>query len=219
MGKFIDLTGQKFGKLTIINKADKRSSSGSIYWNCKCDCGNVTVVIGRHLKNGHTKSCGCLHIKQAKEQARRMSQNNIKHNKSNTRLYHIYKCMLNRCYLKVHKFYKNYGGRGITICEEWKNDFIIFYNWAIENGYKDNLSIDRINNDENYEPSNCRWLSVKEQANNRRTNILYEYQGEIKSLKFICEKFNAKYGTVRKRIVNGMNLKEALDIEQQRNRK
>lgn len=219
MGKFIDLTGQKFGRLTVIEQTDKRDSCGSVYWMCKCECGNTTKVITKYLKNGHTKSCGCLHIQKAKEQAKRMTIKNKKHNKSNTRLYHIYRGMISRCYSKTHRFYKNYGERGIEICDEWLNDFMNFYNWAMNNGYDDTLTIDRIDNNRNYEPSNCRWLTVKEQSNNRRTNTLYEYQGEMKPLKFICEKLNVKYGTIRKRIVSGMSLEEALEIEQQRNRK
>lgn len=219
MAKFIDLTGQKFNKLTVLCKSNKRDNSGSIYWKCKCDCGNETLVITKHLKNGHTKSCGCLHIQQAKEQAKKMIKNNIIHNKSNTRLYHIYQGMINRCYKETHKFYKNYGGRGIRICDEWLKDFMSFYNWAMENGYKEDLTIDRINNNGNYEPNNCRWLTIKEQAENRRTNTLYKYKGEIKPLKLICEELNVKYTTIRKRIVNGMSLEEALNIEQQKDRK
>ena len=218
MGKFVDLTGQKFNKLTVISRVEsRRQPSGKLvtYWKCKCECGKTTEVKACDLKNGHTVSCGCSHIQQAKQQAKTMSKNNILHGKSNTRLYHIYNGMFNRCYKEKHKFYKNYGGRGIKICDEWLNNFMTFYNWAINNDYQDNLTIDRINNDGNYEPNNCRWQTIKEQANNRRTNQMYEYKGKKQSLKEICNELHLNYTTIWKRIKKGMSLEEAIKFEKQ----
>lgn len=157
MSKRLDLAGQKFGRLTVLEFAYVKNRNS--YWKCICDCGNIYTVEGQHLKNGHTKSCGC-----------------IRHGKSNTRLHKIWTGMKDRCYNKNCKDYSRYGGRGILICDEWRNDFMKFYTWAIANGYSDELSIDRIDVDGNYEPSNCRWATLAKQNRNMRTNIKIEYQ-------------------------------------------
>ena len=134
-----------------------------------CDCGNRKVIEGYKLKTGHTKSCGCL--------VRENGLNNKTHGMTNTRLYRIYAGIKDRCLNKSNERYSDYGGRGIEICEEWLSDFMSFYNWAIDNGYSEELSIDRIDVDGNYEPNNCRWATKLEQANNKRNNILITYNG------------------------------------------
>lgn len=196
MSNFIDLTGQKFGKLTVIKKVEK-SKNNRIKWICKCERGNITTVITYHLKSGKIKSCGCSKIKKGKENSA------YKHGLSNNKIYRkldsIYGTIKCRCYNPNNKKYKNYGGRGITICEEWKNDFMSFYNWAINNGYKEGLSIDRINVNGNYEPNNCRWVRMKEQANNKTNNHYITYNGETHTMMEWSKILNINYSTIRER--------------------
>lgn len=170
MTKEFDITGKKFGNLTAVKKIDSK------YWLFKCDCGKEKKIKKTNVVCGITKSCGCLWYKE-------VALGNKKHGMSKTRLYECWRDMRNRCYLKTRYDYKRYGGRGIVVCDEWKNKFEPFYDWAINNGYKDYLTIDRIDVNGNYCPENCRWATKKEQALNRRTTVFVEYNGEKHSLK------------------------------------
>ena len=188
-----DLTGKKFGKLEVIGVHD--TGSRKTYYVCQCDCGNVKVVRADSLISGATKSCGCI----KKERDKTNLTANHRHKMSGTRIYETWQDMKRRCYNKQNVRYNRYGGRGIKVCEEWLNNFQSFYDWAIRNGYSDDLTIDRIDNDGNYEPSNCRWSTVKEQCNNRSSNINITIGNATKSLMSWCEIFNVDYKKVHAR--------------------
>jgi len=164
------MTNKKFGRLTVIKPATYNTKQRSWYWECKCECGNICVINGQRLRNGGTQSCGCFNIDRMKERF-------TTHGKSNSDLNHVFVAMKQRCNNPKCKDYHNYGGRGIMICPEWEN-FEVFYEWAINNGYTKGLTIDRINNNGNYEPSNCRWATYKEQNSNHRRNRLITFQGK-----------------------------------------
>ena len=152
-----DLSGMKYGFLTVLSYA-YTGKNRKTFFLCKCECGKEKAVESSHLKDGHTTSCGCKKITQRT------------HGCSKTRLYTIWRGLMQRCRNKNNKGYKNYGGKGIDVCVDW-NSFVAFREWALCNGYTDSLTLDRINNFGNYEPSNCRWATMKEQQNNRTNNI------------------------------------------------
>ena len=161
MNPIRDLTNQRFGRLTAIQPTKNRSKSGNVIWLCKCDCGNFSEVANKSLLSGLTKSCGCLRRKRTIER-------NLKHGDASRgtkpRLYNIWTDMKARCLSLNLPQYKYYGKRGITICEQWKNNYLAFKWWAMSHGYADDLTIDRINHKGNYEPNNCQWLTRSENS-------------------------------------------------------
>lgn len=191
MGAFIDLTGQKFGYLTVIKRTENKGKH--TMWLCRCECEKVVTVNGYDLRKERIKSCGC-------KKGLMITQKKTQHGYSHTRLDNAYQSIIKRCYDENNPAYKDYGGRGIVMCDEWLNDKTKFFKWAVANGYADNLTIDRIDNDKGYSPDNCRWATMKEQANNRRSNHYVFYDGEIYTLKELAEKYNINYDKLKQRI-------------------
>lgn len=276
MGKFIDLTGQKFGKLTVVSRnVDKISPCGQKYttWNCVCDCGNKTIVSSNNLRRCHTNSCGCLNsnrerfnnlvgmrfetlevLHMAEEHVKPSGRkilmwqcrcdcgnivtvsgeslkygntkscgckrrNNFRtHGKSDTRLYEIWTDMKQRCLNPNQKNYKYYGGRGITICKEWLDDFINFYDWAMENGYQDKLTIDRIDVNGKYEPNNCRWVTMETQLRNTRRNHFIEINGERHTIAEWARIYEINPQTINSRIRKGVSEQNAILLPVKRKR-
>lgn len=203
-----DITGQKFGMLTVIERdgygVDKDGKHYSL-WKCQCECGNITTISQHLIVTGEKRSCGCLR-KQFK------STKGERHGMSGTRLYTTYRMMLARCENPTDHHFKDYGGRGIKVCDEWKNSFNSFYEWAIANGYTDNLTIDRIDVNGNYEPNNCRWATNTQQQRNKRNNKRHLVNGEYLLIKEISEKYNIPEETLRGRMRYGnMTMQEAVN--------
>lgn len=196
MSKLKDLTGQKFGKLTVIKRAE--NIKNRTRWECICECGRKVIIDSSHLRAGNTKSCG---------QCRDLYKNHI-------RLYHIWNSMKQRCNNKNIANYKNYGGRGIKVCDEWK-EFEDFYNWARKNGYDENAkrgeyTIDRIDTNCNYEPSNCRFVTTKENVWNRRCTKKVIYKKKEYWLPELAEKFNIHPTILTDRLKRGWDIEKAL---------
>ena len=208
MGKHVNLIGKKFNRLTVVRQTDKRDSNGNIIWLCVCDCGNMVEQRGGSLTSGHAKSCGCWHRERSSVFAKKHLRT---HGLRKHRLYTIWEHMKQRCYNVNNKSYKDYGARGITVCNEWRCDFLSFFNWAIDNGYRENLTIDRINNNGNYEPSNCRWATNIVQNRNKRHLHMITYNHKTQTLVEWSEVVGIKYNTLERRINKyGWSIERAL---------
>ena len=201
MGEVIDLTGKRFGRLTVLRQATEKQNN-RICWVCICDCGKKVIISGQSLRSGATKSCGCL----LRETARKNLEPSIRtHSQSKTRLYRVWCAMKRRCYNPNTDAYKHYGGRGIKVCDEWKNDFVSFQEWALANGYDEEAkvgqcTIDRKDNNKDYSPENCHWVTQKEQTRNTRTNHYVEYQGETVTIAELSEITGIPYNKLQPRI-------------------
>jgi hypothetical protein len=175
--KTVDLIGQKFGRLTVIERTG--SDKNGVKWRCKCSCGNYIEVHGTGLRKHKSSSCGCY----KKEVNSKFCHDTFtKHGETNTPLYGVWQSLKQRCLNPKNKAYKNYGSRKITVFPEWKNDFLSFKKWAEQNGYQSGLTIERIDNNGNYEPSNCTWIPLKEQATNRRSSHFVTFKGETHTI-------------------------------------
>lgn len=201
-GSYIDIRGQKFGRLTAIRYKGVRGRRRT-YWECRCDCGNIAYVDTNHLKSGHTSSCGCI-------SRERIKNLNKKTGLSTTKLYYAYRNMLNRCFYKKTAMYKEYGARGITVCDEWvdkENGFKKFSDWALTNGYSEGLTLDRIDVNGNYCPENCRWVDIYTQANNKRNNWHLKINGEIDTVGNWARRLKLNYWNLLHCAKGGKNTK------------
>lgn len=202
--------GQKFGRLTVleiyhVEKTEKHSAGWE--WKCKCDCGNETTARPTMIFSGKKLSCGCLKAEQNTENLCHKT-----HGQSHTRLNRIWCGMKYRCKNERCHAYAKYGGRGITICDEWDKDFSVFYDWSMENGYDDTLTIERIDVNKGYNPDNCKWVTLEDQAANKQNTVWVDYHGERVQLSVICRELNVKYNMAYYRIFDmGMTADEALD--------
>ena len=207
--KTIDILNKRFGKLVAIKRAT--NMSGKTAWECECDCGNITYVTTSNLTCNRIHSCGCLRVEQLLERS-------TTHNQRHTHLYEVWKGLRQRCNNPKHASYHNYGGRGIKVCEEWDKSFQEFYDWAYANGYstenqkdeKLKLTIDRIDNNGDYCPENCRWVDRKIQAINTRVAKTITLNGQTKCIAEWCRFYNISRTNYDTRIKCGWSIEEAL---------
>lgn len=203
MGKFKDLSEKKFSRLTVVGmNTDNKCNKNNVMWDCVCECGGKTITSSYSLNSGHTKSCGCLQIESA-----------TKHGMYKTQLYSLWFHIKERCTSENCNNFHRYGGRGIKMCDEWINDPLEFIKWCKNNGYKKGLQIDRIDNDGNYEPSNCRFVKAKINARNRSNNHIIKYNGKEMCISEWAEYLGISNQTILSRIRAGHTPEKALSTE------
>ena len=198
-----DIIGKKFGKLTVIRFIEKKTLNNRprYFYECKCECGNIVIREKSNLREGKMSSCGCYPA----------GKMNAKHGlwSYDNKLYGVWQTMKARCFRQNCHKYKDYGARNVTVCDEWKNDFKAFNDWAFANGYKEGLSIERIDNDGNYEPSNCKWITKEAQAKNKRSNVFIEFNNERHCLAEWARLLNINYKLLHQRLKNGWSIEKA----------
>ena len=205
-----DLTGQRFGRLVVLSRAEN-SWDGKPMWKCLCDCGKECVKYGSALTYGYTKSCGCYNRELAEKKQYR-------HGETRSRLYSVWNMMKQRCNDPNHRYYKNYGGRGVSVCDEWAKSYEAFRDWAMANGYDPDAkhgecTLDRIDNDGDYCPENCRFIGWSEQQRNTRRSRTITFNGETKTLVEWGEKTEINPGTIAFRLKSGWSVEDALTIK------
>ena len=208
MQKLIDLTGKKFGRLVVIEGIEKRSKNGRVLWKCLCDCGNYSTVCSSDLKSGNTKSCGCGEI-----------ENRITHGMSKHKCFKTWDGMMRRCYSEKHMAYHNYGGRGISVVKQWRESPKVFIEWMVANGWEKGLEIDRIDNDGDYMPENCRIVTTMENHNNTRYNRRFIAYGENLTVGEASRKYKIRYSTIMERLKRGWTGNRAVSSVQHWNGK
>ena len=207
-GRIKDITNQRFGNLTALKYVGSNKDKKAM-WECKCDCGNTYVTTGKSLRLNLTTSCGCMKIQRAIQ----LGKKNKTHGKTKTRLYNIWHGMKKRCRTESDTNFKYYGGKGISVCDEWVNSFESFEDWSIKNGYSENLTLDRINPEGNYEPDNCRWADWVTQGNNRSNNVFIMFEGEEMTKAEAARKIGISSQLLQYRYDRGIPLRGKDDIE------
>lgn len=202
-----DISGQRYGRLTAMYLS-KIDENGASVWRCVCDCGNEVDVTVSRLTTGNTRSCGCLHKERVSEGAKIA---HTKHGKHGSRLYFVWKNMKGRCNNSNRKDYYRYGGRGIAVCAEWSDNYDMFYEWAMKNGYADDLTLDRIDVDKDYCPENCRWTNMKNQCNNTSRNRMLTYKGRTQTVAQWASEMNINYYTLWNRVKRGVHEDELFE--------
>lgn len=198
-----NIIGYRFGRLTVVDEYENRNKEGRRLWICSCDCGNSAIVDTKSLTTGSTTSCGCYRREKHK-------QLTTKHGESKRKLYYVWNDMKSRCADANAAPYKDYGGRGISVCDEWVSSYKAFRDWAVENGYADGLTLDRIDVNGDYTPCNCRWVTMKIQSNNKRNNRIVEYNGQSHTVSEWSELTGIRKETLLYRINAGWDIDEAL---------
>lgn len=195
-----DYTGQQFGRWTVLKRGDKPK-----IWICRCECGKIKAANIDNLKSGKSISCGCYRAELGEKQLK-------KHGMSKTKLYYVWYGMKKRCGNPGVRGYERYGGRGIKVCKEWAVNFETFMAWAMVNGYKEGLEIDRIDNEGNYEPTNCRWVTRYENMQNTRINKHIEYKGKVYTINQLSEMHGIAAKLIGARLRKGWNVEEAISL-------
>lgn len=201
MRKAVDMTGYKFNNCEVLYRVENRY--GVAHWKCKCRCGKLFVSAGSNIRKGKTNSCGCY-------QKEKVSNTRKTHGKSESRLYGVWESMKQRCNNPNNPNYNRYGGRGIKIYSNWNNSFESFSNWAYANDYHDNLTIDRVDNNGNYEPENCRWVDCRAQSRNRNSNRLLKFQGKELCVAEWSDLTGINSNTILNRLSRGWSVEETL---------
>lgn len=199
----VSLIGNRYGRLVVKSEAESRGSGvrKKAYWLCVCDCGKEKIISANSLRAGYTKSCGCIKKESGKNP-------NYRHGGKGTRLYSIWKDMRKRCNNPNSTVFEYYGGKGIRVCKEW-DQFENFRNWALENGYSDELTIDREEADKDYSPSNCRWVTFQVQYENKRNNRYITVEGQTMTVTEASKKYDIRLETLIRRLNSGWSDEEA----------
>lgn len=205
MGNY-DITGKTFGYWTVLRKDIPQHGKQNSRWICQCKCGNIKSVIRSTLISGRSQSCGCKPIDR--------KGINQTHGMSKTRLYHEWASMRKRCSNPNDKYADSYYNKGITVCDQWNEHFEEFRNWALKNGYSDDLTIDRIDNSKGYFPENCRWISIEEQQRNRTNNVYVEYEGNIWCLRTLCMQLGFPYKLAHQRYIRAKKKGKSLSTNE-----